>query len=281
MIGANNTTSEVDLDQIFNTLDGPTRKGLQNVFLGSAAQLKGAGAKAQAAFAYLNPAIASSSTLFNEIDRNTGQFTNFVVKTGSLVTDLAQRSTDLSGLVSHLSTTTAALASQRAALGSSHASAAGLHAPGQHDLRQPALGAERPDAAGQRDQAGRAQAAEAARPAAPAGHRLGPDRPRPVQHHPPARRQQRPDRADQAGRAAGRRHRAPRQRQRQDAHGDLPAVDRRAEQPPRPSWPPPAPTRSTSPAGSRASPIPARTTPTAAPAASLRSSASAPSPTAP
>jgi phospholipid/cholesterol/gamma-HCH transport system substrate-binding protein len=118
-IAANNTTSEVDLDQIFNTLNGPTRKGLQNVFLGSAAQLKGAGAKAQAAFAYLNPAIAASSTLFNEIDRNTGQFTNFVVKTGSLVTDLAQRSTDLSGLVSHLSTTTAALASQRVALGSS------------------------------------------------------------------------------------------------------------------------------------------------------------------
>ena len=119
MINANNTTSEVDLDQIFNTLDGPTRRGLQNVFLGSARQLQGAGAKAQAALAYLNPAIASSSTLFNEIDRNTGQFTNFVVKTGNLVTDLASRSSDLSGLVSHLSTTTAALASRRAALGSS------------------------------------------------------------------------------------------------------------------------------------------------------------------
>ena len=118
MISANSTTSEVDLDQLFNTLDGPTRRGLQNVFLGSAKQLKGAGAKAQAAFAYLNPAIASSSTLFNEIDRNTGQFTNFVVKTGNLVSDLAQRSTDLSGLVAHLSTTTQALASRRVALGS-------------------------------------------------------------------------------------------------------------------------------------------------------------------
>jgi phospholipid/cholesterol/gamma-HCH transport system substrate-binding protein len=118
MIPASSTTSEVDLDQLFNTLDGPTRRGLQNVFLGSARQLKGAGAKAQAALAYLNPAIASSSTLFNEIDRNTGQFTNFVVKTGNLVTDLAQRSTDLSGLVSHLATTTQALASRRVALGS-------------------------------------------------------------------------------------------------------------------------------------------------------------------
>jgi len=118
MIPANSTTSEVDLDQLFNTLDGPTRRGLQNVFLGSARQLRGAGAKAQAALAYLNPAIASSSTLFREIDRNTGQFTNFVVKTGNLVSDLAQRSTDLSGLVAHLSTTTQALASRRVALGS-------------------------------------------------------------------------------------------------------------------------------------------------------------------
>jgi phospholipid/cholesterol/gamma-HCH transport system substrate-binding protein len=119
VISAANTTSEVDLDQLFNTLNGPTRKGLQNVFLGSALQYKGYGKTAQAAFAYLNPAIASSSTLFNEIDRNTGQFTNFVVKTGNLVTDLAQRSSDLSGLIQHLSTTTSALAAQRVNLGSS------------------------------------------------------------------------------------------------------------------------------------------------------------------
>ncbi|MGI9185479.1 MAG: MlaD family protein [Solirubrobacteraceae bacterium] len=119
VIGAQSTTSEVDLDQLFNTLNGPTRRGLQNVFLGSAAQYKGYGKTAQAAFAYLNPAIASSSTLFNEIDRNTGQFTNFVVKTGHLVSDLAQRSSDLSGLIQHLSTTTAALASQRVNLASS------------------------------------------------------------------------------------------------------------------------------------------------------------------
>jgi phospholipid/cholesterol/gamma-HCH transport system substrate-binding protein len=119
VIGAASTTSEVDLDQLFNTLNGPTRRGLQNVFLGSAKQYKNYGKNAQAAFAYLNPAIASSATLFNEIDRNTGQFTNFIVKTGNLVNDLAQRSSDLSGLIQHLSTTTSALASQRVNLGSS------------------------------------------------------------------------------------------------------------------------------------------------------------------
>jgi phospholipid/cholesterol/gamma-HCH transport system substrate-binding protein len=118
-ISANATTSEVDLDQIFNTLNGPTRKGLQDVFQGSASQVKGQGKAMQAAFAYLNPAIASSSALFRELNRNTGQFTNFIVKSGNLVTDAASKSSDLSGLIQHLATTTQALAAQRTSLGQS------------------------------------------------------------------------------------------------------------------------------------------------------------------
>jgi phospholipid/cholesterol/gamma-HCH transport system substrate-binding protein len=119
VIGTGSTQSEVDIDQLFNTLDAPTRKGIQDVFQGSAAEYVGRGPQIQRALAYLNPAVASSSMLFSELDRNTGQFTNFIVKTGGLVTTLAQRSSDLSGLVAHLSTTTQALASQRVALGQS------------------------------------------------------------------------------------------------------------------------------------------------------------------
>jgi phospholipid/cholesterol/gamma-HCH transport system substrate-binding protein len=114
-----NTTSAVDLDQLFNTLDAPTRKGLQDVFKGSASQYAGSGKLAQAAFAYLNPALASSSVLFREINRDTGKFTNFIVKSGNLVSDIAQRRTDLSGLVQHLASTTEALAAQHTALGQS------------------------------------------------------------------------------------------------------------------------------------------------------------------
>lgn len=118
-ISAANTTSEVDLDQIFNTLNGPTRKGLQDVFQGSASQVKGQGKAMQAALAYLNPAVASSSALFRELNRNTGQFTNFLVKSGNLVTDAASKSSDLSALIQHLATTTQALAAQRTSLGQS------------------------------------------------------------------------------------------------------------------------------------------------------------------
>ena len=57
--------------------------------------------------------------LFHEINRNTGQFTNFLVKTSDLVTNVARRSADLTGLVGHLSTTTGALAAERVPLGQS------------------------------------------------------------------------------------------------------------------------------------------------------------------
>ena len=118
-IGTANTTSAVDLDQIFNTLDPKTRRGLQQFLQGSAKQYAGRGDQAAAAFQYLNPAIASSSMLFSELNRDTAKFTGFIVKSGHLVSDIATRQADLSGLVTHLATTTEALASQRVALGQS------------------------------------------------------------------------------------------------------------------------------------------------------------------
>jgi phospholipid/cholesterol/gamma-HCH transport system substrate-binding protein len=119
VIPASSTTSAVDFDQLFNTLDAPTRKGLQDVIQGSASQYANAGKKAQAAWQYLNPAVASTSVLFREINRDTGKFTNFIVKSGNLVSTIAQRQSDLSALIQHLNTTTSALASQHVALGQS------------------------------------------------------------------------------------------------------------------------------------------------------------------
>jgi phospholipid/cholesterol/gamma-HCH transport system substrate-binding protein len=68
----------------------------------------------------LNPAVASSSTLFQELDRhNGGDFTNFVVQSSKLLSTIAGRSSDLTALVKNLGTTTEALASQSTALGQS------------------------------------------------------------------------------------------------------------------------------------------------------------------
>ena len=116
-IGMGSTTSTVDLNQLFNTLNAQTRKGLQDVFQGSASQYAGQGKNAQLAWQYLNPSIATSSILFHELNRDTSKFTRFVTTSSNLVTDLAQRQGDLSGLISHLSTTFGALANQHVALG--------------------------------------------------------------------------------------------------------------------------------------------------------------------
>ncbi len=119
VITTTNTTSAVDLDQLFNTLDAPTLKGLQAVIQGSASQYAGRGRQAQVGWAYLNPSIAASSMLFREINRDSSKFTGFIVASSNLVTDISQRSSDLSGLVQNLATTTEALAAQRTALGES------------------------------------------------------------------------------------------------------------------------------------------------------------------
>lgn len=118
-IGPSDTTSTVDLDELFNTLNAPTRQGLQNVFKGSAAQWAGKGQMAQLAWEYLNPTIASSSLLFSQLNRDTAKFTRFITTSSNLVTDLAERQANLSGLVTHLSTTFSALANQQVALGQS------------------------------------------------------------------------------------------------------------------------------------------------------------------
>jgi phospholipid/cholesterol/gamma-HCH transport system substrate-binding protein len=118
-IPTSDTTSSVDIDELFNTLNAPTRKALQELIVGSAKQYKGEAARANAAFAYLNPAIASTSMLFEQLNKDTSKFTRFIVKSGNLVSTIAQRQSDLSALIAHLATTTEALASQRTALGNS------------------------------------------------------------------------------------------------------------------------------------------------------------------
>jgi len=120
VIGTQDTTSAVDIDELFNTLNPPTLKGLQNLIQGAGSQFTGKGAAAQAAWAYLNPAAASSSTLFQKLDRHDGgDFTNFVVQSSKLLSTIAARSSDLTALVKNLGTTTEALASQQTALGQS------------------------------------------------------------------------------------------------------------------------------------------------------------------
>jgi phospholipid/cholesterol/gamma-HCH transport system substrate-binding protein len=117
-IGEQDTTTAVDLDELFNTFDEPTRKSLSTLLQGLARQHDGRGEQMNAAFAYLNPALSSSSRLFRELNRDTPLLERFIASSSELVTDLADRREDLSGLVDNLATTTTAIGTQQQALAS-------------------------------------------------------------------------------------------------------------------------------------------------------------------
>jgi phospholipid/cholesterol/gamma-HCH transport system substrate-binding protein len=118
-IGTDATKTAVDLDQLFNTLDPKTRKALQGFFKGQARQFSGSGKQANEAFRYLNPALATSSRLFNELTKDQPVLERFLVDSSKLVTALADRRDDLSGLIGNLNQTTRALGNQKAALAES------------------------------------------------------------------------------------------------------------------------------------------------------------------
>jgi phospholipid/cholesterol/gamma-HCH transport system substrate-binding protein len=113
------TTTAVDLDEIFNTLDEPTREDIQKVLKGSDAQHAGRGAQMNAGLLYLNPNLSSTSRLFRELNADSKLLERFVVASSQLVTDLADRREDLAGLVDHLATTTNAIGSEQEALAES------------------------------------------------------------------------------------------------------------------------------------------------------------------
>jgi phospholipid/cholesterol/gamma-HCH transport system substrate-binding protein len=115
-IGQQDTTTAVDLDQIFNTLDPKTRKALSGVIRGFGTAYSGRAAQARAGIVYLNPALAASSRLFREFTYDKPQLRKFIRQTADLVTDINQRHNDLAGLVQNLATTTGAIGAQRTAL---------------------------------------------------------------------------------------------------------------------------------------------------------------------
>jgi phospholipid/cholesterol/gamma-HCH transport system substrate-binding protein len=116
LLPASDTTDQVDLDEIFNALDQPTRNGLRDVIRGFARLHAGKEAQANLAWHYLNPALWTSSRLFQELNYDTPKFRELISATSRLVTDAAVKRDRLAGLVDHLATTLGAVGVRRGAL---------------------------------------------------------------------------------------------------------------------------------------------------------------------
>jgi phospholipid/cholesterol/gamma-HCH transport system substrate-binding protein len=106
------TTSPVDLDQLFNTLRGPERQALRNVIQGSATVYAGKGPEANQTYKYLSPSLVATDRLLQELDRDQGNLTNFIVNGASVVSAVAERRADLSALTQNANTALGAIASQ-------------------------------------------------------------------------------------------------------------------------------------------------------------------------
>ena len=110
------TTSEVDLDQIFNTLSPKTIADFKHVIQGFDISYSGVSKPANAGFHYANPFLSTSRRVFSELTLDTPAFERLLVDTSHLSGALAQRAPDLSLLVHNLNLMMGALGRQKLAL---------------------------------------------------------------------------------------------------------------------------------------------------------------------
>lgn len=115
-IPATSTTSTVDLDQLFNTLDAPTRESLSKVIQGSATWYQGKGAEANEAAKWFAPALSSTSKLLRELTKDQGTFQSLIVNASKVVGALGERRDTITQLVANANQASGAIAQESEAL---------------------------------------------------------------------------------------------------------------------------------------------------------------------
>jgi phospholipid/cholesterol/gamma-HCH transport system substrate-binding protein len=115
-LAADETTSPVDLDQLFDLFDDPTRKALRNVIQGQATIYGGAEQEANRAYKFLAPGLDSTRRLLAELNRDQRAFERFLISGSRVLGAVAERRTDLSELTSNANQALAAIAAENAAL---------------------------------------------------------------------------------------------------------------------------------------------------------------------
>jgi phospholipid/cholesterol/gamma-HCH transport system substrate-binding protein len=110
------TTTAVDLDQLFNSLDPKARKDLQGLIKGFSTQYEGKAQEAADSTKYFNPLLSSARRLVNDATADEGDLTRFLVSSSRTVTTVAEKRDDLSALVGNANATTGAIASENRAL---------------------------------------------------------------------------------------------------------------------------------------------------------------------
>lgn len=111
-----NAYSPVGLDQLFDALNAPARKGLDGFIRGEAQSIQGRAKQANQTLEYFAPALASTSQVTRDLARDEAAFDGLLVQGAQSLQGLATRSQQLSALVADTATTTGAIASRAADL---------------------------------------------------------------------------------------------------------------------------------------------------------------------
>jgi phospholipid/cholesterol/gamma-HCH transport system substrate-binding protein len=113
---ASATREVVDLDQLFNTLNPQTRKGLQQFIQGTAEQYAGASRDVGLTAEFFPPSLTATDHFFSELVRDQSVFTSFLVETAKAVTTIGARKEALTDLIGNADKTFEAIGSQQNAL---------------------------------------------------------------------------------------------------------------------------------------------------------------------
>jgi phospholipid/cholesterol/gamma-HCH transport system substrate-binding protein len=96
------TVSEVDLDQLFNTLDPATIGHFKQLIKGFARAYEGIGPQTGQGFHYLNPFLSTSRQVFAQLTLDSSRFRRLLVDSSQLTGALASRAPDLTALIGNL-----------------------------------------------------------------------------------------------------------------------------------------------------------------------------------
>jgi phospholipid/cholesterol/gamma-HCH transport system substrate-binding protein len=113
VIGTDRTITNIDLDQLFNTFDTRTRRGLGKVVRGFGRTYAGQAGEANAGWRYLNPSLVASRRLFDRLSADRLQLERFVQANAGLMHHLAGRRDQLATIVDRLAVATGAIGSRR------------------------------------------------------------------------------------------------------------------------------------------------------------------------
>ena len=110
VIASDKTTSPVDLDQLFNTLDAPTRESLRDVIKGQATIYTGNSAEARETYKYFAPGLQATERLLAELTDDQQALSQFLADGSTALGAIAERRDDLSQLTENANRALGAIA---------------------------------------------------------------------------------------------------------------------------------------------------------------------------